>query len=332
MSGATAPIESSSGQQMSSIESQTKRIGEGVSELAQININPQDTKKQQIPNSSAGIIFFILITTIFTIITYVTLPKNIPNSENLNTNTVHFTIYILILVIGNYFINLDITKAVCGEPQWANTMINTLVPWILLFGVINIILILFPGWLSPFANTFGFTLINIMGLGTLLKKILNLEKDNPKKADLDPKEKLVARGIREIYGNSSLFINEIPAKPDKFRDFVTTLIESNYFKKGITLAHPDIIGLYKLIQLKQIIGKYVWNILTGILVVCISYNFIINISCYSSVKQMKLKRDKHIANIREFNQTHSEVRKYYPFMISNNADENTKSASASLTQ
>lgn len=331
MTNSSLSIESVSGKPMTNTNSQTKQLSEGISELAQINTTPQDTTNPQIPNSTAGVIFFILITTIFTIITYVTLPKNIPQIENTNTNTVYFTIYVLILVIGNYFINLDITKAVCGQPQWASTMINTLVPWILLFGVINIILILFPGWLSPFANTFGFTIINIMGLGTLLKKILNLEKDNPKETKLGPNQQLVARGIQEIYGNSSLFINEIPSKPDKFREFVTTLIGSNYFKKGITLEHPDIIGLYKLIQLKQIIGKYVWNILTGILVVCISYNFIINISCNDSVKQMKLKRDKYMADISNYNQTHSEIRKYYPFMIDNNGDENTKNSSVAVT-
>ena len=52
-------------------------------------------------------------------------------------------------------------------------MINTIIPWVLIFGVINIILIIFPGWISPFANTFGYGVMNLLGLKQLLSIILN---------------------------------------------------------------------------------------------------------------------------------------------------------------
>ena len=58
-------------------------------------------------------------------------------------------------------------------------MINTIIPWIIIFGVMNIDLIIFPGWVSPFANTFGYGAMNLLGLKDLLKVILNLDKDNP---------------------------------------------------------------------------------------------------------------------------------------------------------
>ena len=226
------------------------------------------------------------------------------------------------------FINLNITKSVCkGEIQWANTMFNTLIPWILIFGVINIILITFPGWLSPFSNTFGFGLINLLGLSELLKKILNLNRDTANE-NLSPADKLVARGVQEIYGNNSLFINQIPSDPIKFKEFVQTLIDTGYFIK-LNINDPNIIQLFKFIQLKDLIGKYIWNLLTGILVVSISYNFIINTECSNSLKQMEERRNDFIINENKKHNSKNNERTYYPFIVGNDNDINVKNSSYS---
>lgn len=277
------------------------------------------------PSSLPGVIFFIAITTIFTLITYLMIPNSLDESIT-KVNLLYLTTYILVLVIGNYFINLNITKTVCkGEPQWANTMFYTLIPWILIFGIINIVLMMFPGWLSPFSNTIGFSFINLLGLGDLLKLILNVEKDN---IDINSNgaNKLVARGIQEIYGNSSLFINQMPSEPEKFKKFVLTLIKTNYFK-NINITSPEIIQLFKFIQLKNLIGTYVWNILTGILVVSISYNFIINSECSNSLKKMEERRNNYIINENKRQAQKNNERIYYPFIIGNDNDDNVKNSS-----
>ena len=297
---------------------------------------PQNNNEDTAPSSLVAIIFFIIITTLFSIVTYFLLPNKIPtnNNEAINNTSMYFIIYVLVLVIGNYFINLDITRSVCGgAPQWAATMMNTIIPWILIFGVINIILIIFPGWISPFANTFGYSLMNMLGLNDLLNIILSISRDSlNQNEEIDENKKLVARGIQEIYGNSSLFVNQIPIDPENFRIFVGTLIKTGYFRQGLGIDSQEIINLYKLIQLKEIGGKYIWNILTGILVTSVSYNFIINTACNNSVKQMQEKRnnfliaEKNRQNARENNRT------YYPFVIGEtNPDVDVKSSSFSTT-
>ena len=296
------------------------------------NVNNEDPPpSEEASNSIASILFFILITTIFTVVIYITIPESIPD-DNLNTNSMYFMIYILILVIGNYFINLNITKSVCGgQPQWATTMMNTIIPWILIFGVMNILLIVFPGWVSPFANTFGYGAMNLMGLNELLKIILNINKSNPNNT-LTNSEKLVARGIQEIYGNSSLFINQVPTDPIKFKNFIQTLIATGYFRKGLNINSKEIQSLYKLIQLKELVGKYIWNLLTGILVTTISYNFIINTGCNNSVKQMQSKRNNFLINERERQESRNNNRLYYPFVVGeNNPDIDVKSSSFGTT-
>ena len=303
-----------------------------INEKIVTNVNEledNEKTKNDTPSSLPGIIFFLVITTIFTLVTYLIMPNTI-SEGGATSNLLYLSIYILLLVIGNYFINLNITKSVCkGQPQWANTMFNTLIPWILVFGVINIVLIMFPGWLSPFANTFGFSLINILGLGELLKIILNLNRDNLN-IESSAADKLVARGIQEIYGNNSLFINQIPSDPDKFKEFVQTLIDTKYFIK-LSIKSPEIIQLFKFIQLKNLIGKYIWNLLTGILVVSISYNFIINSECSNSLKQMQDRRNDFIIseNKKQYNKTNE--RTYYPFIIGNDNDINVKNSSYSTT-
>ena len=305
-------------------------------EIYKTEIKEDDTpsdnipKKDQVPSGLVSTIFFILITTIFTIIVYVTLPNSIPDS-NTGTNILYVIIYILILVVGNYFINLNLTKSICGgQPQWANTMIFTLIPWILIFGVINLVLIVFPGWISPFANTFGYLFMKLLGVEDLLKYILNLEKDDPG-AKLTPQNKLVARGIQEIYGNSSLFLNQIPTSPVKFREFVSTLVNTGYFKKGINIGSMEIIDLYKFIQLKEIIGKYIWNLLSGILVTSVSFNYILNTECSNSLKTMQKNRNNFLMDEKERQTGKQKNRVYYPFLVGNENDENVKSSTYAKT-
>lgn len=310
------------------INEEDNQINKNNSENTTTN-NDQNLNNKETANSLISIIFFVLITTIFTVVVYINIPNNIPN-ENLTTNSMYFMIYILILVIGNYFINLNITRSVCGgQPQWATTMMNTIIPWILIFGVMNIILIIFPGWITPFANTFGYGAMNLLGLKDLLKTILNVNKSNPDNT-LTSSEKLVARGIQEIYGNSSLFINQVPIEPNKFKDFIKTLISTGYFRKGLTIDSNEIISLYKLIQLKELVGKYIWNLLTGILVTTVSYNYIINSGCNNSIKQMQAKRNNFLISEKERQESRSNNRLYYPFIIGeHNSDIDVKSSSFS---
>ena len=288
----------------------------------------KDTEKElaKTPSSLIAIIFFIIMSTIYLIIIFITLPAEVSGSSGLDLlipNTTYFLIYILILVIGNYFINLNTTTSLCGgKPQWAATMINTVVPWVFIFGVMNLLLVVFPGWISPFANTIGFAAMNILGLQSILNEILSTPKDIVNKE--------VAKGISQIYSNNSVFINQFPENPDKFNELFNNLLSDKYFNAK---ADDKVRGnLYKLIRFKNLVGLYVWNILTGILVCTVSYNFILNISCANSIKNMKEKRNDFLVaeKIRENSKNNERV--YYPFVIGkDNPDLDVKSSSYATT-
>ena len=260
--------------------------------------------KTYVPNPGVSLLYFFIITTIYLVIKIFSIPsKLIPASEGMNLITLG--IYILLLIIGNYFINMSTTTALCGgTPQWGTTFIITILPWVLIFGVINIVLIIFPGWLIPFSNTIGYFGAKLGGLNDLFndyiiepKLKINEMEDESAKSNIH-----VAKALQHIYGNESLLINEIPRDGDNdaqkiqsFNDFVKTMQHLNIFKKVID-EHVKV-QLYNLLLIKDILAEYIWNLLSGFLVTSISYNYIVNVGCSYSSKQMKSEYEKHLDNV-----------------------------------
>lgn len=260
-----------------------------------------------IPNPNVSILFFFIITTIYFILKLVTLPDDYTKSTG-STNIVWLSIYILLLVAGNYFINLSTTNAMCGgTPQWGTSFIVTIVPYLLIFGVINIILILFPGWLTPFSNTIGYLAANLGGLNDLFNdEILNVDLKDKQDEGSD-RDIQVGKALQHIYGNKSLLINEIPREGDSeddkrksFEQFYSAMKRNEIFKKQDKDEDENRIKtqLYNLLTLKDIVAEYVWNLLTGLLVTSVSYNYIVNVGCDYSAKQMKNSYKEYINKVK----------------------------------
>lgn len=260
-----------------------------------------------IPNPNVSILFFFIITTIYFILKLVTLPDDYKKSTG-STNIVWLSIYILLLVAGNYFINLSTTNAMCGgTPQWGTSFIVTIVPYLLIFGVINIILILFPGWLTPFSNTIGYLAANLGGLTELFNdEILNLQLKDTQDGESDS-DIQVGKALQHIYGNKSLLINEIPREGDSeeekrtsFDNFYSAMKRNKIFKKQDKDEDENLIKtqLYNLLTLKDIVAEYVWNLLTGLLVTSVSYNYIVNVGCDYSAKQMKNSYKEYLNKVK----------------------------------
>jgi hypothetical protein len=263
---------------------------------------------KQIPNPGISILFFLVITTVLLILKIVLLPSEKLddfNNENPMTNII-FIVYILLLFSGNYLINTSITAQICGgTPQWGTTFISTFLPWILIFGIINIILVIFPGWLIPFSNTFGYFVVTLFGLKDLFNQHIIESKNKFGNVDTssignnDNNDNMnVSRALQQIYGNESLLINEIPRASDLegaepktpveiFVDFFNTMQKLKIFRdKPIEDIDKAKVELYRLLKIKDYVAEYIWYILAGILVSSISYNYIVNIGCDMNSQQM----------------------------------------------
>lgn len=252
--------------------------------------------ESDVPNPNSTLVYFMLATLCFLFFTLF----NIFNSKDTNTinqaknnNIINF-IYILLLVVGSYYINANVSKAMCRSSQsvqWNYVMMATLLPWVIIFLTLYFILGIFPGWISPFSNTVGYMFISILGLEGTLKKIIKTYEDAKPKGDND-----LIKAINNIDNNKAKFVNQINIDQANFEQFIKLMQQNQLLKSNIDplniIQDPNILELYKLLTIKHVIGQVVWYILAGILISSVSYNYIINISCEKSLEEIKANYEK----------------------------------------
>ena len=206
------------------------------------------------PDQSISISLILIITAIYFVVKY--------NKDK--ENIIDFIIYGLALILSQLFINLNLTNTVCGTNQWLTTTFVTFIPWILIFGFLNLMIIKFPGWLKPFSNTFGYGIV-YTGVNNVLNKILDSNTTSE------------FTKILNESSNKALIINEIPPSTEGFDEFYKTLLNPNATAAVADAALKE--QLRKLIKLKNIIAEFIWFSLTGILTTLVSYHYIINSAC-----------------------------------------------------
>jgi len=267
------------------------------------------------PIPGSPLIFFFFITLGFLIFTLFSIQsaKSIEDIDKAKDGTMVTIIYVCILIIGSYFINTSVSKALCNSQaiRWTNILLATLLPWIIIFFSLFIILKIFPGWVTPFSNTVGYLVINILGVETTLTDILN---------DNEEVNHDLAKAIANIKHNKSNFINQIDINKTTFLNFINDLINVGIIQlkapttgdaaqgtgtgtqrrvaseedtakekadKLIALQkNPNIQTLYKLLVIKNVLGVITWYTLAGVLVSSVSYNYIINMSCDKSLEEI----------------------------------------------
>lgn len=188
--------------------------------------------------------------------------------------------YIAITFMSQFFFNISHLSKLCvGASNFGKAVLVTVIPYILIFGTIITVLMMFPGWKQPFSNTFGYGVAKIMGVNSILFKLLK----SASVGDTNTKKML-----NNIYTNPALFINEIT--PTNFDDFVKS---SNFLFVSGASSKPEMQQLKNIIRLKDIVSEFVWYILSGMLVSTVSYNTIVNSGCTNSVKEMKKRHDDY---------------------------------------
>ncbi len=237
------------------------------------------------PTKSMLYFFFISILYLILNIYNINSATSIENViENSNSN-IYIIVYILILVIGMFFINLGISKQLCEGNNNDNMRVffSTFLPWIIIFGVLYFILEIFSGWVRPFSNTIGYTVVQFLGIESILNKMLKRDNDTVKEA------------IEKIDTNKTEFINEFDNTHTEYTNFIKKLQAENITKSSalnFNSVSEDEIELFKLINIKHIIGKVVWYILAGTLIASISYNNIVTMQCEPSLKKIQEEIDK----------------------------------------
>ncbi len=219
-----------------------------------------------------AILLSILIFTLFTIIYYSVLYSVGNNSPYTKLLSI---IYYGSVLISQIIININVMKKLCGNNGIGKTLLVTLLPWGIIMGLINILLLIFPVWKEPFSNTFGYFITkHILGIKPFLQNDI-LRKSSSSK---------VLEAIKHIYNDPSLLINEISINDINNPSWWKSM-QGRIFMTSITSEAKQ--KLANIIRLKDLISEAIWIILTGIYASMTCNNSIITSGCQQSVQKMK---------------------------------------------
>ena len=210
---------------------------------------------------AAAMRWFAMVTTIYFPIKFYT-----------KTETILF-VYLLLVFLGCYSINLAVSESICGSYQYSTALIYTLFPWALIFGIMILMLRSFPGWLAPFSNTFGYFIAKASGLTGLMQRIF---KSSAKSGETGS----AAANLAQIYSDPALLINEV--SPNNFERFWAEI--QGLIKPNVSFADKE--ALRSMVVYKYTIAEYIWYILTGLLASSVSYNYVVNAQCGISNKEL----------------------------------------------
>ena len=175
-------------------------------------------------------------------------------------------IYIGTLLAVQITINSSLAKTICNNPQATSTgVVATIFPMLFIFGLLQMLLTIFPGWLEPFSNTFGFAIAKIAGAESVVQGVLKQGASGE-----------IAKAISNIYNDPSIFLNQF--NYDNKEDFEVKWNKSNELFKA-NAGVEKYTEFRNMVKLKDLVAQFVWYMLAGILVTSRSYNYIINQPC-----------------------------------------------------
>jgi hypothetical protein len=272
-----------------------------------------DDSTTELPSPSLSLLFFLIVTIGYFIYRYKSEKGDTPSSPMVPTLT-----YFLLIVIGEFFINNKISEAICGESQWALSLTITLIPWVLIFALLLMFLNMFPSWKVPFSNTFGLFAAKMMGLPKLVEKIFNFNKLNenwgefqvheqarsgdrppPSRAPrpespTDRTSNQLIQALATIKLDNSIIINEFTEA--NFEQLWADLATANLLSPGAD-AHQA--KFKSMIHAKSLVAEFMWFLLTGMLVTSVSYNYIVNSGCKTSLAEMQKRHEDYEEEITE---------------------------------
>jgi hypothetical protein len=208
--------------------------------------------------------------------------------------SVLFIIYFLLVLSSQFGLNIYLAKQMCDSPSNVGTAaLATFIPWLFIFGLLNLLLNVFPGWLSAFSNTVGYAIASVAGVASFFTdKLLNVNVGTTSSKD-------AFKVIQNVTNDPSTIINTI--NDENVENFWNKSIKVQFFnnfqevKPGVE-PPPEFTQLKNFIRLKNIVSYFIWYLLTGILITSISYNYMLSVPCVQTPKQARELAAQFLAN------------------------------------
>jgi hypothetical protein len=264
-------------------------------------------------NSYLNIVTFLLTTLFYYMALKPVLPYTLYNNKDeyknyISKNYMYLAIYVLLVIVIQFIVNSSIIASKCGgniSENMGAAGVLTFLPWILIFGVLVLILTIYPGFKSAFSDVVGYYFVSSSATKLLTELLIN--KDIEKKIQEDPnmtpekKESLesAADAIIKICGNTSILINQIvPSNFDEYWGILTPLMKDIYKASGEE-SNKMKNDLFELVVTRDNIGEAMWYIYTGLLLTSIVQLKITNRGCASNPETMEQNYQKFLDKQKE---------------------------------
>lgn len=266
-------------------------------------------------SSYSNIVLFLLTTLFYYLI--LKPPLTLSQKSNLDeykdyvkNNHFYQLMYLLTVIIVQFVMNAKNISDTCGGNITENmgaAGLLTFFPWLLIFGVLIIILVIYPGFKSAFADVIGYFYVASSANKILTELLVNKDLNNvmndskvetpspsptPKMiggASTNEEKKLeeAADAIVKICGNTSILINQIvPSNFDEYWNILNPLMKKQYqTDTEETIKKKS--ELFELVITRDNVGEAMWYIYTGILVTSIVQLKIATRGCKSNTATMQ---------------------------------------------
>ena len=259
-------------------------------------------------NSYLNIVTFLLTTLFYYLALKPSLPYSLYSNKQeykgyVSDNYMYLAIYVLLVIIIQFIVNSSIIANNCGgniTENMGSAGVLTFLPWILIFGVLVLILTIYPGFKSAFADVVGYYYVS-SSASKLLTELL-VDKDIQQKMTNDPNmtaEKkaaleTAADAIIKICGNTSILINQIvPSNFDEYWSILKPLMKDKYqYDSPETYKVKN--DLFELVVTRDNVGESMWYIYTGLLLTSIVQLKITSRGCNSNPKTMEANYQKFL--------------------------------------
>ena len=259
-------------------------------------------------NSYLNIITFLLTTLFYYMALRPALPYTLYKDkeqykEYISNSYMYLAIYVLLVIIIQFIVNSSIISSSCGgniTENMGSAGVLTFLPWILIFGVLVLILTIYPSFKSAFSDVVGYYYVSGQASKLLTELLVNQEIQQKMTEDpnmtSEKKEALesAADAIIKICGNTSILINQmVPSNFDQYWGILTPLMKDKY-KTGSEEAYKIQSDLFELVVTRDNIGEAMWYIYTGLLLTSIVQLKITTRGCNSNPKTMEANYQKFL--------------------------------------
>ena len=256
-----------------------------------------------------NIIVFILTTYLYYLffkppLTYEKISNEKELSSHVSNSYTFLAIYFFAVIIIQCIVNMNVIQEKCGgsiSENFGYAGMITIIPWTLIFGILIVVLTIYPGFKSAFADVIGYYWISNSANKLITELLIDRDVEQQLSESMNQKSKneieKAADAIIKICGNSAVLINQMtPKNFQQFWEILTPLKKSQYRENSSSYNSSETIEkrnqLFELVTTRDNIGEAMWYLYTGILVTSVVQLKISTRGCESNVKTMNANYQK----------------------------------------